>query len=244
MSKRIAFFAVGLSCFGLGYLTAEFGQGITSQPKESVLRPISTTQQNSDVAGWMDISFDSNSDQSLAENQAIAKQQLTQIHQVIAQAPSEKIDQYLARAFPNANLQNIRDRKKLAQRLIDEFVEDKNTNQGDLKGQVIVTAQERSPIQASDIENIYPQQQLFAHLDTLNSIQNTEQVFIRWIHRDTGEVLLFTPQNVSSQSSKNWISFTPPQGWKVGVYDVRYYQMNDDLNPVAQTSFNIRSVQY
>ena len=153
------------------------------------------------------------------------------------------MEQYLIQAFPKADLKHIGDSKRMAQRLVDEFAENKNNDRDDLRGQVIVSTQEQSPVQAIELENVYPQQQLFAHLNTLNQVEQTEQVFIRWIDRNTGEVLLFSPQNISQQSSKKWISFAPFGGWKVGIYDVRYYQMNDDLQPIAQTSFSIRSLQ-
>lgn len=91
----------------------------------------------------------------------------------------------------------------MAQRLVDEFAENKNNDRDDLREQVIVSTQEQSPVQAIELENVYPQQQLFAHLNTLNQVEQTEQVFIRWIDRNTGEVLLFSPQNISQQSSKN-----------------------------------------
>lgn len=241
MQKVIAIFVFGLVCFGLGYLSSVFTATDSTQNNRVIHLPDSATEQNSVANELIDLNNASNS--QLAENQAKVRDQSEQIHKIIQQASLEKVDEYLTKAFPKANFEQIRDRKKMAQRLVDEFTANQNDDQEHLKGRVIVTAQEKSPIQVEDIQDIYPQQQLFAHLDTLNSIENPQQVFIRWINRNTGEVLLFTPQRVSNQNSSNWISFVPPQGWTAGTYDVRYYQMNDDLQPIAQTTFTIRSIK-
>ncbi len=45
-----------------------------------------------------------------------------------------------------------------------------------------------------------------------------------------------------SNREQNWVSFNPVNGWKAGSYDVKYYQLNDQLNPIAQTSFKIDQV--
>jgi len=90
--------------------------------------------------------------------------------------------------------------------------------------------------------DIYKGQQLFAHFDTLGKTPSNEQVFVRWSNQTTGEVLFFMPQRVSAQREKNWVSFNPVAGWKPGHYDVKYYQMNDQLEPIAQTSFYIQNV--
>lgn len=241
MQKIVAFFVIGLTSFGLGYFTSELTAN-HAQSNSAAILPNSADPQNLVNNVLVNSPVQQQEEKSIAENQIIVRQQQEQIHQLIEQASTEKVDEYLARTFPNANLQEIRDRKKFAQRMVDEFIQSKNDDRSDLRGKVIVTTQQQSPLQVSDLSSVHTQQLLFAHLDTLNSIENPQQVFIRWIDRDTGEVLLFTVQNVSKQNSKNWISFTPQQGWKVGTYDVRYYQMNDDLKPIAQTSFNIQSV--
>jgi len=89
---------------------------------------------------------------------------------------------------------------------------------------------------------VYAGQQLFAHFDTLGKTPNNEQVFVRWSNQSTGEVLFFMPQRISANREQNWVSFKPAKGWKAGSYDVKYYQLNDQLVPIAQTSFTIDQV--
>ena len=240
MLKFTRYIAVAVSCFGLGYLSAEVRDHST--PQSNTITADSSTDTYPNNVGLIQATDRSSKDQPLADQQNHVRAQLVQIHQVIDQASPQKVDQYLARAFPQGSIEQIHDRKKMAQRLVDEFAADQNEPDAEMRGKVIVSAQEQTPVQVVSLDQLYKQQQLFAHLDTLNSITDQKQVFIRWIYRDTGEVLLFSPQNVSPQTALNWVSFVPPQGWKVGTYDVRYYQMNDDLKPIAQTSFQIHSV--
>ena len=83
---------------------------------------------------------------------------------------------------------------------------------------------------------------MYAHLDTNGQIPSNKYVFIKWINNQTGQVLLFEKKNISANSNQNWVSFIPSDGWQEGSYDVRFYQFDSELQPIAQTTYNIYEV--
>jgi len=225
--------------FGLGYIMAEFK---SIQPNEHTAPNTHHERYTDQLIPDPSPYIQSADPSSHLSAQVLIKQQLPHLNKAIEQASIEKISHYLDQAFPKADLSDIHDKKKFAQRLINEFSQSENDQQDDLIGQVIISTQQHTPEHITELNQIHKQQQLFAHLDTLNKLNDNRQIFIRWIDRQTGEVLLFLPQNISANKQQNWVSFTPVQGWKSGTYDVRYYQMKDDLKPIAQTTYRINTV--
>ncbi|TCB48508.1 hypothetical protein E0H80_15000 [Acinetobacter sp. ANC 4779] len=227
---------MGILCFGLGYFVA-------SSKSESV-PPVRESRQ--DIAVENFIQRIQQKVQIQPENQLALQQQLknqkVQINSVIESATPEQINTYLDQTFPGYDLSSIQNKRVFAKRLVSEFVDAKNDANEVLAGQASVTTQQQ--YLAGDVlpRQIYAGQQLFAHFDTLGKVSNNEQVFIRWSNQSTGEVLFFMPQRVSSNREQNWVSFNPVQGWKASTYDVKYYQLNDQLNPIAQVSFTIDQV--
>lgn len=240
MLNKALYGVVAVIFFGLGFITAQLSENEQTHWDAQFDRVAQnpSMQHDSDMTSLLGMT----PNQSIQASQQTARQQLNQLHVFIANTSDEKIDAYLSQLFPKADLSQIEDKKRFSQHLLNEFVQSHKDQQEHFVGQVIVSTQEQVPQQINELNTVYKSQQLFAHLDTQNKIQNVQQVFIRWIYRDTGEVLLFLPQNISPDRAQNWVSFTPPQGWKVGHYDVRYYQMNNDLIPIAQTSFKIAAV--
>lgn len=241
MKRFIPLWVTGILCFGLGYIVAQF-----SSEKEIVFSNaiVERSQQNHDAISETDLQhlLNQHSNQGASPTSQNKISQVSKMNAMIAEASPEEVEYYLNQAFPKADLSLIKDKKKFAQRATEEFAQTKNDEQNDLTGQVIVAIQEQFNGSAQVLQNIHKSQYLFAHLDTFNKIENAHQVFIRWINRDTGEVLFFSPQNITANKAQNWVSFVPEQGWKVGTYDVRYYQMQDDLKPIAQTSYVIESL--
>lgn len=95
---------------------------------------------------------------------------------------------------------------------------------------------------SAEVFEVQPRQALFAHFDTYGVVPHDGQVFIRWKHRDTGRLLLFTQKNVTADANQNWVSFRPEAAWETGHYDVKYYQFNDRLQPIAQVGYVITRV--
>jgi hypothetical protein len=227
---------IGMLCFGLGYFVAP------SRPESEPSVP----EHNQDMAVENFIQTIQQNTQAQPDNHQVLQQQLkkqkTQVNSVIDQATPEQIDKYLQQAFPDYDLSAIHNKREFAKRLVGEFVDAKNDPNEAMTGQATVTAQQQYISNNVLPRQIYAGQQLFAHFDTLGKTPNNQQVFVRWSNQATGEVLFFMPQRISANREQNWVSFNPVKGWKVGTYDVKYYQLNDQLAPIAQTSFRIDQI--
>ena len=227
---------IGMLCFGLGYFVAP------SRPESEPSVP----EHTQDMAVENFIQTIQQNTQAQPDNHQVLQQQLkkqkTQVNSVIDQATPEQIDKYLSQAFPDYDLSAIHNKREFAKRLVGEFVDAKNDPNEAMTGQATVTAQQQYITNNVLPRQIYAGQQLFAHFDTLGKTPNNQQVFVRWSNQATGEVLFFMPQRISANREQNWVSFNPAKGWKVGTYDVKYYQLNDQLAPIAQTSFRIDQI--
>ena len=227
---------VGILAFGMGYWVAS-----SKTQSESTV-----PEQTQNIAVEKFIQTIQQKVQAEPEEGQVFQQQLknqkAQINAVIDQATPEQINKYLAQSFPGYDLSNIHNKQKFAKRLINEFVDAENDPDEAMTGRVTVSTQQQYSPTSMLPRQIYAGQQLFAHFDTLGKTPNNEQVFIRWSNQSTGEVLFFMPQRVSVNREQNWVSFNPVKGWQEGIYDVKYYQLNDQLAPIAQTSFSIDQV--
>ncbi|WP_425916188.1 hypothetical protein [Acinetobacter sp. TSRC1-2] len=227
---------IGILCFGLGYFFAS-SQLESEQP---------VPEHNQDIAVENFIQRIQPKGQTQPEEGLVLQQQLknqkAQVNSVIDSATTEQINKYLNQSFPGYDLSDIQNKHAFAKRLIAEFIDAKNDPNEVLAGRATVTTQQQYSVGSVLPRQIYAGQQLFAHFDTLGKVPNNEQVFVRWSNQSTGEVLFFMPQRVSVNREQNWVSFNPVKGWKVGTYDVKYYQLNDQLNPIAQTSFTLDQV--
>ncbi|WP_180002802.1 MULTISPECIES: hypothetical protein [unclassified Acinetobacter] len=237
LMKFIVPMLIGLVCFGLGYLIA---------PSNTVSDDPTVIESNRDQTG---IRFIQNLQQNIPEQsennielQQQLKNQMTQVNAVIDQATPQQLDQYLKQAFPSYDLSAIKNKREFAKHLVREFVDAKNNPHEPMSGRAAVMAQQEYGVENVLPRDIYAEQPLYAHFDTMGKVPNNMQVMVRLTHRDSGEVLLFTPRKVSEQQQQNWVSFYPMTGCKTGHYDVKYYQMNDQLSPIAQTSFYIQHV--
>ena len=224
---------VGILCFGLGYFVAP------SKPEP--MPPVPELRQDIAVENFIQHiqqKAQAQPQDGLALQQQL-KNQKAQVNSVIESATTEQVNKYLEQSFPDYDLSNIQNKHVFAKRLVSEFVDTKNDPNEVLAGKATVTTQQQYLANSVLPRQIYAGQQLFAHFDTLGKVPNNEQVFVRWSSQSTGEVLFFMPQRVSVNREQNWVSFNPVNGWKLGSYDVKYYQLNDQLNPIAQTSFKI-----
>ncbi|MFH7765471.1 hypothetical protein [Acinetobacter sp. BSP-28] len=234
--KFLATLVIGILCFALGYFVAQ------SKPESEPSVP----EHHQDIAVENFIQTIQQKAQAQPEDRLVLQQQLknqkNQVNNIIDQATPEQINKYLAQAFPDNDLSSVHNKHAFAKRLVNEFVDAKNDPHESMTGQASVTAQQQNIANNLLPRQVYAGQQLFAHFDTLGKTPNNEQVFVRWSNQSTGEVLFFMPQRISANREQNWVSFNPAKGWKVGTYDVKYYQLNDQLVPIAQTSFRIDQV--
>jgi hypothetical protein len=233
---------IAICAFGLGYFSAH---SKADQPLDSSEISKEAMQHSLEKTSVDNTSHTTavlnNIVQAEKTGKLISQSNMTDIQNIVAKAPEQTIDSYLKKAFPNTDLSGIKNKKQFASRLIIELG-DMNATDNNLSGQLIFSSNQMMPRQSENLAQIYKNQEIFAHFDSMRKSPNASQVFVRWINRDTGEILLFTPTTINAASQQNWTSFSPADGWKAGNYDVKYYQMNNNLTPIAQSSFTIKQV--
>lgn len=232
-------FLIGFVFFCLGYLISDFRHSTGTASEVTVISDAQKTTKSNREQEWEKL-FQQNS--SVADIQKQLKSQKAYAQEFIAMTSPEQIGHYLDRAFPDYDMSDIQNKRQFALRFLEEWTNAKNNTEDELKGVAYVTLHEgwNGHPEAAP-EAVYERQQLYAHFDTLGKFPNTTQVMVRWSNQTTQDVLLFTPQHING-SSQNWVSFTPIEGWRPGHYDVKYYQMNNQMTPIAQTSFHIKEI--
>ncbi|USA52421.1 hypothetical protein NDN13_13200 [Acinetobacter sp. C32I] len=226
--------------FGLGYLVADYKQVIPPSTAPEITKTVkpdaATINHLQDVAILTSPGFTANTEHL----NTLSEQQHQQIAKIIEMASEQQVGDYLKKAFPKQDFSMIQNKKTFAQRTLEEL-SSKNDEQA-LSGRLLLALTPVMPQLSEDLRQVHQFQEVFAHFDTMGQSPMDEQIFIRWLNRDTGEVLLFTPRRVTQNVTQNWVSTTPSNGWQAGTYDVKVYQMRDQLTPIAQASYQIVQV--
>lgn len=233
---------IAICAFGLGYYAAH---SKADQPLDSLETSKEAMQHSLDKTSVNNTSHTTtvlnNIVQAEKTGKLISQSDVTDIQHIVAKAPEQTISSYLKKAFPKTDLSGIKDQRQFTNRLIDELSNTDKT-ENNLLGKLTVSSSQLMPRQSENLEQVYKTQEIFAHFDSMGKFPQDSQVFVRWVNRDTGELLLFTPTMINKASQQNWTSFSPANGWKTGNYDIKYYQMNNSLTPIAQSSFAIKQV--
>lgn len=230
-----------MSGFVAGYFVADF-RDFSSSPNMQPNRSADSQLHNQNDSNSELLSTLQQNNQRPSQFSALSNLPIEQIKEVLSNTSDQKVDQYLSQAFPNQDLNSIYNKKLFAERLLQELSKEPNLSE-QLDGKVIVSTSREFPEQVTRLDQIHPSQVLFAHFDTFNQIPPNSQVFIKWTHIDTNNMILFTPKYISKNSAQNWVSTHPENGWKTGNYIVQIYQMTDQLQPIAHTQFTITSIQ-
>ncbi|QER38375.1 hypothetical protein F2A31_01080 [Acinetobacter suaedae] len=229
----ILFLVIG---FGLGYLVADFKQIVpSSAPLDKHAKsPSMVVNDLQAIVASVPSPITNSATSSI---KTLSEQQREQVSKIIENASEQQIDEYLNKAFPKQDFTAIQNKKLFAQRALEEL--SSHNDQQTLSGRLVLGRTPVMPQISEDLSQIHSNQSVFAHFDTLGKFPADEQIFIRWLNRDTGEVLMFTPRKITQDVSQNWVSAAPPTGWQIGTYDVKVYQMHDQLKPIAQASYRI-----
>lgn len=163
-----------------------------------------------------------------------------QAKQLVNALPDSQLNQYVARFIPAKDAELITDKRQFANRAIEELYK-QNDNQP-LQGQILLSDSSAMPSQSINTNTVGKKQKLFAHLNTFGKVPLGANVFVKWVNRNTGEVLLFEKKLIVPNSDTNWVSYQPYDGWQTGSYDIRFYQFNSQLEPVAQLSYDVNQV--
>lgn len=176
------------------------------------------------------------------QNKIFNTQQVSQeqAKQLINSLPDSQLNDYVNRFIPAKDSELITDKRQFANRAIEELYK-QNDNQP-LQGQVLLSSSSQMPAQSIDTSTVSKKQKLYAHLNTFGKVPLGANVFVKWVNRNTGEVLLFEKKLIQPYSDTNWVSYQPYDGWQAGSYDIRFYQFTSQLEPFAQLSYDINQV--
>ncbi len=240
MAVAIVTFALGAVLgFGVG-----MRQGIktahTTVPKtiDVVAHPNDMTAKTSSL----------NAVQTHQATQDKKEQTLFSTHQLTEQSakailnglPDAELNRYIVRFMSASDAALITDKRQFANRAIEELYQH-NSNQP-LVGQVRLAASAEFPEASLNVQTLQKNQTLYAHFDTFGKVPLGANVFVKWTNRHTGEVLLFEKKPIVADKNQNWVSYRPYAGWQVGAYDIRFYEFNSTLTPVAQLSYDVFAV--
>jgi hypothetical protein len=225
------------------FLAGYFVSNLThNTPLESSSPNLNSANQYNESNGFFEKLDESLNNSNASNITALMQKNQNKILEVLQNLPEKKINHYLEQAFPDQDIDVINDKRKFSERLIEELNQDKDESKT-LSGQVYMSMSQSTPRYSESINQVNAQQYIYAHFDTFGKAPPNKQVFVKWINQDTEEVVLFTPKYIVENSTQNWVSAVPPNGWKPGQYSVKFYQMTDSLTPIAQSSYTISSVQ-
>ena len=163
-----------------------------------------------------------------------------QAQQLLNHLPDGQVNDYVSKLLSPQDAQLISNKRQFAQRALHELYTP-NDNQP-LIGQVVLSDRATQPTVSLSAETLTKKQKLYAHLNTLNKISLGQNVFVKWTNRSTGEVLLFEKKLIMPDSNTHWVSYQPYNDWQTGTYDIRFYQFNSQLVPVAQLTYTVYQV--
>lgn len=239
--KEILIGLIGFaSGYGIALMNADGGFLNPSQPSKEIDSKTLNENINTMITKTEGDQF--NALMSQSKGHVLSQATLDKIKVVLSQMPEQEVEHYLSKAFPLSNFGSIQNKKQFAERLLEELSSEDIVSKEDVQGKLVLSRNLSNTLQSENLSQIYRNQQIVAHYDTLGKLSKNDQVFVKWVNKDSGEVLLFTPQPVNSQSDQNWVSYAPPDGWKPGEYAIQYYQVNDTLTPIAQADYTIAQV--
>ena len=235
--------------FGLGYWVAPSHHAVTISQSTSLADPHDASQE---PVTWLHdkqlLDYSDLLPEHMRANTGVSPSALNisavssdQVAAWVERLPAQEVERQLKRLFVDADLAQIEDKKFFARRLAEEVFAVSDTTTP-LVGRALVSTTAAFPSESAPLTEVSARQAIFAHFDTYGKVPHNGQVFVRWQHRDTGQLLLFTKKNITADTAQNWVSYRPDQAWKVGYYDVKYYQFSDHLEPIAQVSYLIQRV--
>ena len=161
---------------------------------------------------------------------------------IIDNLSAPEIDDYLNKLVNKNEIdfnQNI-DKYALAKSLMREFLGENDNSNIDTYSAIefsLSTTQNTEKITNFKLSN--SKTAIYAHLQLDENAQMINNTFIKWIHIDSGKILLFENKNINPITRQNWVSFTPDENWQTGNYQVTFYQFNSELRPIIQGGYYV-----
>lgn len=159
---------------------------------------------------------------------------------VVNNMPDYVLGQYVDKFMAKDASGAIGNKRRFAERAVEELYKE-NDNQP-LAGTVKLSVDAVMPTVSLDTSTLSKNTKLYAHLDTSGKVPESSYVFVKWVNNQTGQVLLFEKKDIVANKNQNWVSFKPYDGWTQGSYDIRFYQFTSELEPIAQLTYQIYTV--
>lgn len=159
---------------------------------------------------------------------------------VVNNMPDYVLGQYVDKFMAKDASGAIGNKRRFAERAVEELYKE-NDNQP-LAGTVKLSVDAVMPTVSLDTSTLSKNTKLYAHLDTSGRVPESPYVFVKWVNNQTGQVLLFEKKDIVANKNQNWVSFKPYDGWTQGSYDIRFYQFTSELEPIAQLTYQIYTV--
>jgi hypothetical protein len=163
----------------------------------------------------------------------------------IDQLPELLINQQLAMLFDQEYLDDVGNPKVFAKKLLDVALADGDINYletADTEHAVVDIEFSLSPAsglrQFSRLAEVEPFDRVFVHIISSADYHN---LMVRWQHRDTGEILYFSPLDLTADQ-RVYLSLSPKRGWLPGGYLVSLYDLNNSQKLVSSNEYQIDSV--
>lgn len=258
MKDRTLFISSVIAAFIFGSLTTYLF--ISKQQMDEIMQakqqlPISSpndksiNQNNSSSLAAQNLSSDNLlssqqviSDLQASNNASINDYSQQQALDIVNTMPDYVLGQYVDKFMAKGDSEVITDKRRFAERAVEELYNE-NDNQP-LAGEVKLGFGNTMPATSVDTSTIDKNAKIFAHLDTNGKVPASPFVFVKWVNNQTGQVLLFEKKDIVANSNQNWVSFRPYEGWIEGSYDIKFYQFSSELEPIAQLTYQIYTVNY
>ena len=159
---------------------------------------------------------------------------------IVDNMPDYLLGQYVDKFMAKDASGVIGDKRRFAERAVEELYKE-NDNQP-LVGTVKLSKDPVMPSVSLDTSKLNKNTKLYAHLDTSGKVPESPFVFVKWVNNQTGQVLLFEKKDIVANQNQNWVSFTPYDGWTPGSYDIRFYHFTSELQPIAQLTYQIYTI--
>lgn len=141
--------------------------------------------------------------------------------------------------FPNADVSvHIDDIREFANRMITELGDsDTQEHEDSIAGISFSLSKNENSTVNVDFE-VSSRQKIYAHINVNGGLgASNKKFFVKWRNIDTGEILLFTPKRINSNSELNWVSLVPQNDWGDHNYEVTFYQFTSELNKLASSTY-------
>lgn len=161
----------------------------------------------------------------------------------------ENLDDYeianLSKSFFRVNINDLPTHmspKQIVNKLIDIALDDTygNYNPSLNIKHIIFANSDNTTVDDSTYDNtdINKNKKVYAIFDTSNISDKT--VLVKWVNKDTGELVLYDFYKINPNSNRNYIWIKNNKGLKTGDYQVEIFSPSKDFNPIFYGQFYVK----